>query len=443
MCRIVTLAGMAESDCWGFDTQQIHAGTQPEATTGARIPPIFASTSFVYDSVEDAAASFRLEGDGYDYSRIANPTNTVVEERIAALEGGRAAVATASGQAATSLALLNLARSGDHIVASSQLYGGSTNLLLKRFAELGIGVTLVRDLTDLDAWRDAIQPNTRALFSESIGNPVGAVLEIETVSEIAHSAGVPLVIDNTLASPYLLQPLKHGADIVVHSTTKFLAGHGRVIGGIVVDGGTFDFSDVEKWPGFHQADLGHGDQGYWGRFGADGLAYTVRLRSLLLRDYGPAPSPFNSFLLLQGIETLSLRMRQHVANANAVVKFLQAHPQAEKVYYPTLADRPWSAAATRLLPRGGGGIVSFDIVGGLKAGAAFVDGVELISHLANIGDVRTLILHPASTINSGLTAEQRANAGVQDGLIRLSIGIEDAADIIADLKRGFAAAARA
>ncbi|MGV1034666.1 MAG: O-acetylhomoserine aminocarboxypropyltransferase/cysteine synthase family protein [Microbacteriaceae bacterium] len=431
---------MAESDCWGFDTLQIHGGTEPEAVTGARIPPIFATTSFVYDSVEEAAASFRLEGDGYDYSRIANPTSTVVEERIAALEGGRAAVATASGQAATSLALLNLARSGDHIVASSQLYGGSTNLLLKRFAELGISVTLVRDLTDLDAWRDAIQPNTRALFGESIGNPIGAVLDIEAVAGIAHAAGVPLVIDNTLASPYLLQPLKHGADIVVHSTTKYLAGHGRVIGGIVVDGGTFDFSDVAKWPGFHQADLGHGDRGYWERFGADGLAYSIRLRSLLLRDFGPAPSPFNSFLLLQGIETLSLRMRQHVANANAVIEFLQQHPQVENVFYPTIGGKPWSAAAERLLPRGGGGIVSFEISGGLDAGAAFVGGVQLISHLANIGDVRTLILHPASTINSGLTPEQRANAGVRDGLIRLSIGIEDAADIIADLERGFAAA---
>lgn len=432
---------MAESDCWGFDTLQIHAGTSPEPVTGARIPPIFASTSFVYDSVEEAAASFRLEGDGYDYSRIANPTNTVVEDRIAALEGGVGAVTTASGQAATSLALLNLARSGDHIVASSQLYGGSTNLLLKRFAELGISVTLVRDLTDLAAWRDAIQPNTRALFSESIGNPVGAVLDIEAVAEIAHAAGVPLVVDNTLATPYLLQPLAHGADIVVHSTTKYLAGHGRVIGGIVVDAGRFDFSDADRWPGFHQADLGHGAQGYWERFGPQ--AYSTRLRSLLLRDYGPAPSPFNSFLLLQGIETLSLRMRQHVANAEAVVAFLSGHPQVERVNYPTIGGRPWSSAAERLLPRGGGGIVSFDIAGGLDAGAAFVDGVTLISHLANIGDVRTLILHPASTINSGLTAEQRANAGVQDGLIRLSIGIEDAADIITDLERGFAAAARA
>lgn len=442
MNRIEYAGRMADSDCWGFDTLQIHAGATPEPETGARIPPIFASTSFVYESVEAAAASFRLEGDGYDYSRIANPTNTVVEDRIAALEGGRAAVTTASGQAATSLALLNLVRSGDHIVASSQLYGGSTNLLLKRFAELGISVSLVKDLTDLDAWRAAVQPNTRAFFSESIGNPIGAVLDIEAVADIAHQAGVPLVVDNTLASPYLLQPLRHGADVVVHSTTKYLAGHGRVIGGIVVDGGTFDFSDPDTWPGFHQADLGHGGQGYWDRFGPDGLAYSVRLRSLLLRDYGPAPSPFNSFLLLQGIETLSLRMRQHVANANAVVDFLQAHPQVVSVYYPTVAGRPWSKAADRLLPLGGGGIVSFDIVGGLDAGAAFVDGVQLISHLANIGDVRTLILHPASTINSGLTPEQRANAGVQDGLIRLSIGIEDAADIIADLKRGFAAAAR-
>lgn len=429
---------MSSDNTWGFDTLQVHAGATPEPVTGARVPPIFATTSFVYESVEEAAASFRLESDGYDYSRISNPTNTVVEDRIAALEGGVSAVLTASGQSATALALLNLARSGDHIVASSQLYGGSTNLLLKRFAELGIEVSLVGDLSSLDDWRSAIRPNTRALFSESIGNPLGSVLDIPAVAEIAHAAGVPLVIDNTLASPYLLQPLAHGADIVVHSTTKYLAGHGRVIGGVVVSSGGFDFSDVERWPGFHQADLGHGVTGYWDRFGP--LAYTTRLRSLLLRDYGPAPSPFNSFLLLQGIETLSLRMRQHVANATAVAEYLATHPQVERVYYPTAAGQDTAEVAARLLPRGGGGIVSFEIAGGIEAGASFVEGVRLISHLANIGDVRTLVLHPASTINSGLTAQQRANAGVKDGLIRLSIGIEDASDIIADLERGFAAA---
>ncbi|HLP22500.1 MAG TPA: aminotransferase class V-fold PLP-dependent enzyme [Microbacteriaceae bacterium] len=429
---------MAHSSAWGFDTLQIHAGTSPEPVTGARIPPIFASTSFVYESIEEAAASFRLEGDGYDYSRIANPTNTVVENRIAALEGGVSAVLTASGQAATALALLNLARSGDHIVASSQLYGGSTNLLLKRFAELGIDVTLVSDLSSLEDWQSAVRPNTRAFFAESIGNPLGSVLDIPAVAKIAHASGVPLVVDNTLATPYLMQPLAHGADIVVHSTTKYLAGHGRVIGGVVVSGGQFAFDDADRWPGFHHADLGHGDAGYWERFGP--LAYTTRLRSLLLRDYGPAPSPFNSFLLLQGIETLSLRMRQHVSNANAVVAFLEQHPAVERVYYPTATGQATSEVAGRLLPRGGGGIVSFEIAGGIDAGARFVEGVQLISHLANIGDVRTLILHPASTINSGLTAQQRANAGVRDGLIRLSIGIEDSDDIIADLGRGFASA---
>lgn len=425
---------------WGFDTVQVHAGAAPDAGTRARATPIFASTSFVYESSEQAAASFLLDDlENYAYSRLSNPTTSVAEQRIAALEGGAFAVAVASGQAATALALLNLVRTGDHIVASNQIYGGTTNLLLRRFAELGIDVTVVEDITDLDAWRAAIRPSTRALFAESIGNPTGAVLDIEAVAAIAHAeARVPLVIDNTLATPYLLRPLEHGADIVVHSTTKFLAGHGTVIGGVVVDGASFDFgAEPERWPGFHTPDIGHGDVGYWERFSPLRLAYSLRLRTTLLRDYGPAVSPFNSFLLIQGLETLSLRLRQHVANANAVVAYLAAHPLVERVHYPTIDGTPWSATAKRLLPDGAGAIVSFDIVGGVDTGRVFVDSVELFSHLANIGDVRSLIIHPASTTNSGLNDEQLVAAGVGPGLIRLSVGIEDATDLIADLERGF------
>jgi O-acetylhomoserine (thiol)-lyase len=429
-------------DTWGFETLQVHAGAAPDKGTNARATPIFATTSFTYESVDQAAASFQLEDlESFAYTRLSNPTTAVAEQRIARLEGGAFAVAVASGQAATTLALLNLLRSGDHVVASNQIYGGSTNLLLQRFAELGIETTLISDINNPDAWREATRPNTRAFFAESIGNPTGAVLDIAGVAEVAHGhARVPLVIDNTLATPYLLRPLEHGADIVVHSTTKFLSGHGTVIGGIVVDGATFDFgAEPDRWPGFHTADVGHGDAGYWSRFSAQKLAYALRLRTTVLRDYGPAPSPFNSFLLIQGLETLSLRVRQHVSNAAAIVEYLSAHPQVSRVYYPTLPGTPWSDAAVRYLPLGGGAIVSFDIVGGIEAGRVFVDSVELFSHLANIGDVRSLIIHPASTTNSGLTPAQQADAGIGQGLIRLSVGIENSDDLIADLDHGFKA----
>jgi O-acetylhomoserine (thiol)-lyase len=431
---------MTDSD-WGFDTAQVHAGAAPDAGTGARATPIFATSSFVYDSVEQAAAQFLLEDlDGYGYTRMSNPTTSVAERRIAALEGGVVAVATASGQSATALALLNLVRSGDHIVMASQIYGGTTNLLAQRFAEIGIALSVV-PVDDLDGWRAAIRPSTRAFFVESIGNPTGVVADLEALAAIAHDeARVPLLVDNTLATPYLLRPLEHGADVVVHSTTKFLSGHGTVIGGIVVDGATFDFgAEPERWPGFHVPDAGHGDRGYWERFSPQRQAYSRRLRSTVLRDYGPAPSPFNSFLLIQGLETLSLRMRQHVSNAEAVVQHLLAHPAVERVHHPTVPGTPWAGTAARLLPRGGGAIVSFDLAGGLVAGRRFVDALRLFSHLANVGDVRSLVIHPASTTNSSQTPEQRAAAGIGDGLIRLSIGIEDPRDLLADLDRAFAA----
>ena len=431
-------------DEWGFDTAQVHAGAAPDAGTRARATPIFATSSFVYESAEQAAASFLLEDlDSYAYSRMSNPTTSVAEQRIARLEGGVKAVATASGQAATALSLLNLLRSGDHVVASTEVYGGTTNLLGQRFAEIGIGLTTV-PVGDLDAWRAAIRPETRAFFTESVGNPTGIVADLESIAAIAHhEAHVPLIVDNTLATPYLLRPLDHGADVVVHSTTKFLSGHGTAIGGVVVDGATFDFgAHPERWPGFHTPDVGHGEGGYWERFSPTRQAYSRRLRSTVLRDYGPAPSPFNSFLLIQGLETLSLRMRQHVANAAAVVEHLVGHQQVERVHYPTLPGTPWAAAAERLLPSGGGAIVSFDIAGGLDAGRRFVDSVRLFSHLANVGDVRSLIIHPASTTNSSQTEAQRTAAGIGAGLIRLSIGIEDPVDLIADLERAFAASAR-
>ena len=433
---------MSSGDEWGFDTAQVHAGASPDPGTGARATPIFATSSFVYESAEQAAAQFLLDDlDGYGYTRMSNPTTSVAERRIAHLEGGVVAVATASGQSATALALLNVLRSGDHIVMASQIYGGTTNLLGQRFAEIGIGLTTV-PVHDLDAWRAAILPSTRAFFVESIGNPTGAVADLEAIAAIAHDeARVPLFVDNTLATPYLLRPLEHGADVVVHSTTKFLSGHGTVIGGAVVDGATFDFgAEPERWPGFHKPDAGHGDEGYWARFSPQRHAYSRRLRSTVLRDYGPAPSPFNSFLLIQGLETLSLRMRQHVSNAQAIVEHLLAHPRVERVHYPTLPGTPWAHTAERLLPRGGGAIVSFDIEGGLAAGRRFVDSVRLFSHLANVGDVRSLVIHPASTTNSSQPEAQLRAAGIGPGLVRLSIGIEDPADLIADLDRAFAAA---
>jgi O-acetylhomoserine (thiol)-lyase len=436
------MTGTDDAD-WAFDTLQVHAGATPDPGTGARATPIFATTSFVYESAEQAAASFSLDDlQSYAYTRMSNPTTAVAEQRIARLEGGAYGVAVASGQAATALAILNLVRSGDHIVASKQIYGGTVNMFQQRFSELGITTTFVDDLGDEREWRAAVRPETRLFFAESIGNPIGAVLDIRAIADIAHQAGVPLIVDNTLATPYLVRPLEHGADIVVHSTTKFLSGHGTVIGGIVVDSGTFDFgAEPAKWPGFFQPTSSQNQEGYWDRFSEKKLAYSLRLRTTVLRDYGPAISPFNSFLLIQGLETLSLRMRQHVANAEAIVAHLSAHPRVNGVYYPIHPTSPWSAAAAKYLPRGGGAIVSFEIVGGIEAGAKFVDSLRLFSHLANIGDVRSLVIHPASTTHSGLTPEQRAVAGVSPSLVRLSVGIEDAGDLIADLDRALAASA--
>lgn len=429
-------------DSWGFDTVQVHAGAIPDSATRARATPIYATTSFLYADSEQASASFALEDlESYAYTRLSNPTNSVAEERIARLEGGRFGIAVASGQAATSLALLNLLRTGDHIVSSAHVYGGTTNLFLQRFAELGIATTLVSDIGNADAWRAAITDSTRALFAESIGNPIGSVLDIASVAAIAHEAGVPLIVDNTLATPYLIRPIEHGADIVVHSTSKYLSGHGTVIGGVVVDAATFDFgAEPEKWPGLTTPNV-VGEKSYWERFSGLGLAYALRLRTTVLRDYGPAASPFNSFQLLQGLETLSLRVRQHVANATAIAEYLEGHDRVTRVHYAGLASSPWAANAARYAPRGAGAIVSFEIAGGREAGREFVEGLRLFSHLANIGDTRSLVIHPASTLNSSLSNEQLESAGITASLVRLSIGIEDVRDLIDDLDTGFAAIA--
>lgn len=423
-----------------FATRQLHAGATPDPTTGARAVPIYQSTSFVFDDAAHAAAAFALRDlESHAYTRLSNPTTAVVEERIASLEGGTAAVALGSGQAATTLALLNLARAGDHVVASATLYGGTHTLLSHTFADLGVAVSFVDDPDDLDAWRAAVTPRTKAFFGESIGNPLGNVLDVAAVATIAHAEKVPLVVDNTVPTPYLLRPLEHGADVVVHSTTKFLAGHGTAIGGVVVDGGRFDFgADPARWPGLTSPDPTYNGLSFWESF--DGFAYAMRLRTRLLRDLGPAVSPFNSFLLLQGIETLDLRLTRHVRNATAVAQWLEEHPRVLRVHYPGLASSPSSEKAQRYLPAGAGAIVSFEVDGGVEAGRRFVDALGLFSHLANIGDVRSLAIHPASTTHAQLDPAQQLASGVTPGLIRLSVGIEGIDDLLADLASGLEAA---
>ncbi|GAA4524282.1 bifunctional o-acetylhomoserine/o-acetylserine sulfhydrylase [Amycolatopsis samaneae] len=421
---------------WSFETRQIHAGARPDPATGARATPVYQSTSFTFADSRHAAEAFALRDlESHAYTRLSNPTTAVVEERLADLEGGVAAVAVASGQAASTLALLNLARAGDHVVAAATLYGGTYNLLAYTFAELGVEVDFVRDPDDLAAWRAAIRPNTRALYAESVGNPLGNVLDVAAVAGVAHEAGVPLVVDNTVPTPYLTRPLEHGADLVVHSTTKFLSGHGTGIGGIVVDGGKFDFgAEPDRWPQFTRPDPSYHGLVFGTEFGA--LAYALRLRTKLVRDLGPAVSPFNSFLLLQGIETLSLRMERHVRNAVEVARWLAGHPAVERVHYAGLPGNRWHEAAERYLPLGAGAVVAFELAGGIEAGRRFVDRLRLFSHLANIGDVRSLVIHPASTTHAQLDEGQQRASGVTPGLVRLSVGLEGVDDLLADLVRG-------
>jgi O-acetylhomoserine (thiol)-lyase len=431
---------------WSFETRQIHAGQEPDPTTGARALPIYQTTSFVFPDAGVAADRFALKDLGPIYTRIGNPTQQVVEDRLASLEGGVGALLVASGQAAESLAILNLAEAGDHIVASASLYGGTYNLLHHTLPKFGIETTFVDDPHDLDAWRAAVRPNTKAFFGETIPNPRADVLDIEGVAAAAHEAGVPLIVDNTVATPYLIRPFEHGADIVVHSATKYLGGHGSAIGGVIIDGGRFDFAaDPERFPGFNTPDPSYNglvfarDLGVGSALGAN-LAFVLKARVQLLRDLGAAVSPFNAFLLAQGIETLSLRIERHVANAQHVAQWLEARDDVRAVHYAGLPSSPWHANAQKYAPKGAGAVLAFELDGGAEAGQAFVSALELHSNVANIGDVRSLVIHPASTTHSQLTPQEQALSGVTPGLVRLAVGLENVEDILADLELGFTAA---
>ena len=426
------------SQAQGFETRQIHAGAVPDPTTGARAVPIYQTTSYVFRDTEHAAALFALGEPGNIYTRIMNPTQQVLEERVASLEGGVGALAVASGQAAETLAILTLAQSGDHLVSSPSLYGGTYNLFHYTLPKLGIDVSFVDDPDDLEQWAAAVKPNTRAFYGESIGNPRGDVLDIAGVAGVAHAHQVPLIVDSTLATPYLLRPLEYGADIVVHSATKFIGGHGTAIGGIIVDGGNFDFGASGRHASFTEPDPSYHGLKYWEALGPG--AFVAKARVQFLRDLGPAIAPFTAFLLLQGLETLSLRMERHVANATAVARWLEARDDVSWVKYPGLPSSPWYGRAQELLPRGAGSILSFGIKGGAPAGRSFVESLELFSHLANVGDARSLVIHPATTTHSQLTEAEQAATGVTPDLVRLSVGLETLTDLLADLDAGFRAA---
>jgi O-acetylhomoserine (thiol)-lyase len=434
-----------DKTAWSFETRQIHAGTAPDPTTGARALPIYATTAYQFRDSQHAADLFALAEMGNIYTRIMNPTQDALEQRVASLEGGVAALAVSSGQSATTLALLNIAEAGDHVVASASLYGGTYNLLHHSLPKLGITVSFVEDPDDAENWQSLVQDNTKAFFAETIGNPkgdglevedAGDVLDLETVAGVAHRNGVPLIVDNTIATPFLIRPFEHGADVVVHSATKYLGGHGTAIAGVIVDGGGFDWTSG-KFPGFTTP-----DPTYHGVVYADlgAPAYALKARVQLLRDLGPAISPFNAFLVVQGIETLSLRMERHVANALRVAEFLEAHDEVDRVNYPGLASSPWHAAQQKYAPKGAGAVLTFELHGGREAGQRFVEALELHSHVANIGDVRSLVIHPASTTHSQLTAEEQLTTGVTPGLVRLAVGLEGIEDILADLESGFRAA---
>ena len=424
----------------GFDTLALHAGAAPDASTGARAVPLHLSTSFVFESSEHAASLFNMERAGHVYSRISNPTTAVLEQRMAALEGGAGAIATASGQAALHLAIATLMGAGGHIVASSAIYGGSQNLLNYTLRRFGIETTFVHP-GDLDAWRAAIRPNTRLLFGETVGNPGLDVLDVPAVAEIAHAARLPLLVDSTFTTPYLMQPLALGADLVYHSATKFLCGHGTVVGGVIVDGGAFDWDGSGLFP-----ELTQPYEGFHGMVFSEEAtagAFLLRARREGLRDFGAALSPHSAWTILQGIETLSLRMQRHIANTEKVVQFLAGHPMVERVGHPLLESHPSHALAQKLLPRGVASVFSFDLKGSRAQGKAFVDALKIFSHLANVGDCRSLVIHPASTTHFRMDDAALAGAGITQGTIRLSIGLEEADDLIDDLKRALKAAEKA
>ncbi|MCH9718975.1 MAG: bifunctional o-acetylhomoserine/o-acetylserine sulfhydrylase [Actinomycetia bacterium] len=434
------------SEAWGFETKQIHAGQSPDEATNARALPIYQTTSYTFNDTNHAANLFALKELGNIYTRIMNPTQAVVEDRIAALEGGVGALLVASGQAAETLAILNIAESGDHLVSSPSLYGGTYNLFHYTLPKLGIEVTFVSDPDDPQAWRDAVRPNTKLFFAETIANPKNDVLDIETVAGIAHENGVPLVVDNTVATPYLIQPLKWGADVVVHSATKYIGGHGTAVAGVIVDGGTFDYGKYpEKYPNYTQPDPSYHGLVYAKDLGTDGLfgvnvSFIMKARVQLLRDLGSAAAPFNAWLLSQGLETLSLRIERHVSNAKKVAQWLEGREEVLRVNYAGLPSSPWYQLGQKYAPEGTGAVLAFEIDGGLEAGKRFVEGLQLHSHVANIGDVRSLVIHPASTTHSQLTPEEQLAAGVTPGLVRLAVGIESIDDILADLDAGFRAA---
>jgi O-acetylhomoserine (thiol)-lyase len=430
----------------GFETRQIHAGQEPDPTTGARAVPVYRTTSYVFRDAQHAQNLFALAEIGNIYTRIMNPTQGVLEARLSSLEGGittavglPGALAVSSGQSAELLAILTLAEAGSHIVASPSVYGGTYNLFHYTLPKMGIEVTFVDDPDNLDQWKAAARPNTKAFYGEVLANPRNNVLDIEGISKVAHEVGVPLIVDNTVPTPYLIRPLEWGADIVVHSLTKFIGGHGTSIGGAIIDGGSFDFSQNDRFPNFTEPDPSYHGLAYWPALGAG--SYIIKARVQMLRDLGMATTPDNAFNFLQGLETLSLRMERHWANAQKVGEFLAKHPQVEEVFYAGLKTSKWHDRAVKYgNGKGFGSVLAFNIKGGVEAGQKFVAGLKLHSHVANIGDVRSLVIHPASTTHSQLTPEEQKSTGVFPGLVRLSVGLETIDDILADLEAGFAAA---
>ena len=427
----------------GFETLQIHAGQQPDSDTGSRAAPIYQTTSYVFRDSEHAANLFALSEVGNIYTRIMNPTQMVLESRLQALEKGTetaigipGALATSSGQAAETLAILNLAEAGDHIVASSSLYGGTYNLLHYTFPKMGINTTFIKDPDDLSEWEAAIRPETKVFYGESIGNPKNDFLDISGVAEVGHNYGIPLIVDNTVATPYLINPISLGADVVVHSMTKFIGGHGNSIGGIIVDGGKFDYSESTRFKNFVEPDPSYHGLKYWPDLGHG--SFIIKARVQLLRDLGSSVTPQNAFNFLQGLETLSLRMERHFENAIKVVEFLSNHEQVEKIQFAGLPESPWHERAKLYGVRNGyGSVPAFIIKGGAAAGEKFVNSLQLHSHVANIGDVRSLVIHPASTTHSQLSEEEQKSTGVEPGLVRLSVGLETIDDIVDDLEHGF------
>ena len=433
------------ADEWSFNTQQIHGGQSPDGDYGSINLPIHQTTAYQFRSTEHAANLFALKEFGNSYTRMTNPTQDVVEQRLSILEGGIGSMLVSSGMAATATALMNLAHVGDHIVSSRNVYGGIYNLLQFTLPKWGVETTFVENANDLDSWKAAIRPNTKVFFGEGISNPIAVALDIEGIASIAHDAGVPWVVDNTIATPYVTRPIEYGADVVTHSATKFLSGHGSAIVGAIVDSGNFDYSkDPARFPGFNQPDGSYNNLIYARDFGVGSpvgnMAFIVKARVQLLRDFGSAVSPFNAWILSQGLETLSVRMREHLSNAQRIAEWLSQHPQVEQVMYCGLPSSEWYRNQQKYAPKGGGAVMSFEITGGRDAGMKFVEGLRLFRHVANIGDVRSLVIHPASTTHSQLGEEGLRDAGINPGMIRLSIGIEDFEDIKADMERGFAQA---